>query len=82
MKKRKQNRPRNHLHNHPLLRKGGVHEKTNKAKRRNSRQSLHKAWFFLSTFFNCTEKKPRLFLCTMCLKPQACCTAVRYLDIS
>jgi hypothetical protein len=59
MKKRKQNRQRNLLHDHPLLRKGGVHEKSNKAKRRNSRQSLRKAWLFLSTLIECTEEKPR-----------------------
>ncbi len=61
MKKRKPNRARNLLHDHPLLRKGGVHEKSNKAKRRNSRQSLRKAWFFLRALIDCTEKKPRLF---------------------
>jgi hypothetical protein len=31
-----------------MLRKGGVHDKTNKAKRRKEKQSLRKAWFSLS----------------------------------
>jgi hypothetical protein len=31
-----------------MLRKGGVHEKTNKAKRRKEKQNLSKAWFSLS----------------------------------
>jgi len=47
--KRRNNKPRNLLHNHPLLRKGGVHEKTRKAKRRSEKQALRKAWFFPST---------------------------------
>ena len=45
MKKRKAHlRGRNLLHDHPLLRKGGVHEKTNKAKRKSERQSLKREW--------------------------------------
>ncbi|MES9993986.1 MAG: hypothetical protein ABW098_18705 [Candidatus Thiodiazotropha sp.] len=46
--KRRNNRQRNPLHNHPLLSKGGVHEKTNKAKRRKEKQNLRKGWFSLS----------------------------------
>ena len=46
--KKSKNRPRNLLHNHPLLRKGGMHEKTKKAKRRKEKQELRKAWFSLS----------------------------------
>ena len=46
--KKPKNRPRNLLHNHPLLRKGGTHEKTEKAKRRKEKQQLRKAWFSLS----------------------------------
>ena len=50
-------KPRNTLHNHPLLHKGGVHEKTHKAKRHNDKQALRKAWFFPSTgFYLCSEK--------------------------
>ena len=45
-------KPRNLLHNHPMLRKGGVHEKSNKAKRRSDKQALRKAWFFPSMWFN------------------------------
>ncbi|MCG7992694.1 MAG: hypothetical protein JAY99_04475 [Candidatus Thiodiazotropha lotti] len=47
--KKKADRARNLLHNHPMLRKGGVHDKSNKAKRRKERQNLRKAWFSLST---------------------------------
>jgi hypothetical protein len=46
--KKQSNRPRNLLRNHPMLRKGGVHDKTNKAKRRKEKQNLRKAWFSLS----------------------------------
>ena len=48
--KNRSNKPRNLLHSHPLLRKGGVHEKTRKAKRRKEKQALRKAWFSLSTY--------------------------------
>jgi hypothetical protein len=48
--KKRCNRPRNFLHNHPMLRKGGVHDKTNKAKRRKENQNLRKAWFSLCAF--------------------------------
>ena len=37
-------RPRNPFHNHPLMRKGGVHEKTYKAKRKDEKQKLKKEW--------------------------------------
>jgi len=36
---------RNTMARHPLLSKSGVHDKTNKAKRRASRVSLKKTWF-------------------------------------
>ncbi len=42
------NKTRNLLHNHPLLRKGGMHEKSRKAKRRSDKQALRKAWFYSS----------------------------------
>jgi hypothetical protein len=40
--KKQCNKQRNLLHNHPMLSKGGVHEKTNKAKRRKEKQNLYK----------------------------------------
>ena len=46
----KQQRPRNLLHDHPMLRKGGVHEKSNKAKRRNEKQKLKQDWCPLIAF--------------------------------
>lgn len=38
---------RNPLHGHPLLQKGGVHEKSKRTLRRNTRQQLRKEWFAL-----------------------------------
>ncbi len=37
-------RHRNRLHDHPLMRKGGVHQKSNKALRRAARQALQRKW--------------------------------------
>ncbi len=45
---KRSNKPRNLLHNHPLLRKGGVHQKTRKAQRRGDKQALRKTWSFPS----------------------------------
>jgi hypothetical protein len=61
MKKRKQNRQRNLLHNHPLLRKGGVHEKSNKAKRRNDRQALAMRGFFWVHLLSVLRKNHAFF---------------------
>ena len=38
---------RNPLHDHPLLLKGGVHEKSKKTLRRNAKQQLKKEWSVL-----------------------------------
>lgn len=35
---------RNPLHNHPLLQKGGMHKKTNKALRRKNKVNMNKEW--------------------------------------
>lgn len=43
-------KPRNPFHDHPLMRKGGVHEKTNKAKRKGEKQKLKKEWCPLIAF--------------------------------
>ncbi len=41
MKKREQKiKPRNPFYDHPLMKKGGVHEKTNKAKRKGEKQKI------------------------------------------
>lgn len=42
-------KPRNPFHDHPLMRKGGTHEKTNKAKRKGEKQALRKEWRSLLT---------------------------------
>jgi len=47
---------RNPLHNHPLLGKGGTHNKSNKAKRRKETMAIKKEWLpqnlFLQVFFD------------------------------
>ncbi|MEM7401425.1 MAG: hypothetical protein AAF304_05685 [Pseudomonadota bacterium] len=40
----KLSRHRNLLHNHPMLRKGGVHQKCNKSKRRLDKVNMKKEW--------------------------------------
>ena len=37
---------RSPLHDHPLMTKGGVHEKSKKAKRRTEKQQLKKEWCY------------------------------------
>ncbi len=49
-------KPRNPFHDHPLMRKGGVHEKTNKAKRKGEKQKLKKEWCSLMLFKQVTLK--------------------------
>ncbi len=39
---------RNPLHNHPLMQRGGVHEKTKKAQRQQDKQQLKKLWRYLN----------------------------------
>jgi len=55
MKTGKQKRVvRNTLHDHPLMRKGGVHEKSTKALRQKEKQKLKNFWRYLkinSTLF-------------------------------
>ncbi len=43
---------RNPLHDHPLLQKGGVHEKPKKALRKITKQQLKKEWFALILIFS------------------------------
>ena len=38
---------RNFLHDHPLLSKGGTHEKSTKAQRQQEKQKLKKLWRYL-----------------------------------
>ncbi len=45
---------RNHLHDHPLLRKGGTHQQTPKSRRRLDKVSLKREWPQVSaTPFTC-----------------------------
>lgn len=43
-KKTVSQRFRNPLHDHPLMRKGGVHDKTNKQKRKSEKWAWRKQW--------------------------------------
>ena len=54
MTKRKQT-TRNPLHDHPLMKRGGVHGKNNKAQRQQDRQALKKQWRY-------SQMVPGLFL--------------------
>ncbi len=46
---------RNPMHDHPLLKKGGMHRKTNKSKRRLDKLTIKKEWLpqniFLKVYF-------------------------------
>jgi hypothetical protein len=42
--KHKVKKIRNLLHNHPLMSKGGVHEKAKKAKRKAEKQIMRREW--------------------------------------
>lgn len=48
--KQKPQRARNLLHDHPLMRKGGAHQKSNKALRRKDKQKLKQDWCPLIAF--------------------------------
>jgi len=37
--------PRNYLFNHPLMKKGAVHQKSNKVKRQAEKTQLRKEWY-------------------------------------
>ena len=39
-------RIRNPLFNHPLMKKGGVHNKSNKSKRQVNKNKLRKEWYY------------------------------------
>ena len=49
---------RNPFHDHPLMQKGGVHEKPYKAKRKGEKQKLKQEWcslkIFIQVFLNNT----------------------------
>ncbi len=51
------NKPRNPTHNNPLMRKGGVHEKSRKTKRRIEKQKLKNEWGSLILFLNSVIKE-------------------------
>lgn len=56
---------RNPLHDHPLMKRGGVHEKTKKAQRQQDKVQLKKLWRYLKTnadlfLSNATDKSTSL----------------------
>jgi len=50
-------KPRNPLHDNPLMRKGGVHEKSKKTKRRIEKQKLKNEWVSLMIFLSSIFKE-------------------------
>ena len=52
--------PRNPLFNHPLMRKSHVHDKSNKAKRRNEKVKLARDWYSQSGFMQTVLRIPVL----------------------
>lgn len=46
--KQRNKRARNPFHDHPLMRKGGVHDRTNKQKRKSDKQDWKKEWCSLA----------------------------------
>jgi len=47
---KRKSKARNLFHDHPLMQKGGVHEKTKKSMRRIEKQKLKKEWCSLMIF--------------------------------
>lgn len=60
-------KPRNPFNQHPLMRKGCVHQKSNKALRNLNKRSLKKEWPEQSLFFS-KSTLLRLFLDTLCCR--------------
>ena len=56
--KQRKSKARNPFHDHPLMRKGGVHEKPNKTKRANEKQKLKREWCSLITLIQCYLTTP------------------------
>ena len=54
MSKQNQQKQRNPFHDHPMMKKGGIHEKTNKQKRKGDKQKWKKEW--------CCLNNPVLFI--------------------
>ena len=49
---------RNPLHNHPLMRKGGVHQKPDKAKRQHEKHKIRKEWGCLMALLSLLLNNP------------------------
>ena len=58
-------KPRNPFYQHPLMRKGAVHQKSNKALRNQNKRSLRREWSEQSLFLT-KSALLRLFLDTWC----------------
>jgi len=54
MAKRKPDfKARNPFHDHPLMQRGGMHGKSNKAKRKEEKQKVKREWCCLVTLLQC-----------------------------
>ena len=61
MSNEKKVKQRNIFHNHPLLFKGGVHEKTNKQKRKGAKQKWKKEWCSLIVVTTVIKERHSIF---------------------
>jgi hypothetical protein len=61
-KRKRKSTARNPFHDHPLMRKGGVHEKIYKAKRKGERQKLKKEWCSSIALEQCNLTTPLVVL--------------------
>ncbi len=52
--------PRNPLFNHPLMKKSHIHDKSNKAKRRNEKVKLARDWYSQSALIQTVLRIPAL----------------------
>ena len=68
----KRKKPRNPLHAHPLLGKGGVHDKSNKTRRRHDKVQLRREYPSDSAATNCITGWPL---------PAFCCTPITYVAL-
>jgi hypothetical protein len=60
MRTKKGDKPRNLLHDHPLLRKGGVHAKSRKSERRSTKVGIRREWCPHSAFAQSVVSTPLL----------------------
>lgn len=62
---KRQRTMRNPLHDHPLMKRGGLHEKSSKAQRQQDKQSLKRQWRYSKMdrglfLYNATQRVQRV----------------------